>query len=50
LGDIAASSAASASFSINFAGCSSIARFTLNVPWSSAVYDTGTLVSANQFQ
>ena len=50
LGDIAASSSASAAFTINFTGCSPIARFTLSMPWSSAVYDTGTLVSANQFQ
>ena len=50
LGDIAASSAASASFLIDFAGCPSTARFTLNVPWSSAVYDSGALVSGNQFQ
>ena len=50
LGDISASSSVSAAFSINFAGCPSTARFTLNMPWNSAVYDTGTLVSANQFQ
>jgi endo-1,4-beta-xylanase len=50
LGDIAAGGSANASFTIDFTGCSSIARFTLNMPWSSAVYNTGTLVSGNQFQ
>jgi endo-1,4-beta-xylanase len=50
LGDIAANSSANAVFSINFTGCANTARFTLHLPWSSAVYDTGTLVSANQFQ
>ncbi len=50
LGDIAAESSANASFTINFTGCSSISRFTLTMPWSSAVYHVGTLVSGNQFQ
>jgi endo-1,4-beta-xylanase len=50
LGDIAAGNTANASFTIDFTGCSSISRFTLNMPWSSAVYNVGTLVSANQFQ
>jgi endo-1,4-beta-xylanase len=50
LGDIAANSTATATFTINFTGCSATARFTLNMPWSSAVYNTGTLVSGNQFQ
>ncbi|MGA3201893.1 MAG: endo-1,4-beta-xylanase [Bryobacteraceae bacterium] len=50
LGDIAAGNSANASFTIDFAGCSGISRFTLNMPWSSAVYNVGTLVSGNQFQ
>lgn len=50
LGDIAASGSANASFTIDFTGCAALARFTLNMPWSSAVYNTGTLVSGNQFR
>jgi len=50
LGDIAGNSSISASFIINFTGCSNTARFTLNLPWSSAVYNSGTVVSGNQFQ
>jgi endo-1,4-beta-xylanase len=50
LGDIPASSSANAVFTINFTGCPATARFTVNMPWSSAVYNTGTLVTANQFQ
>ncbi len=34
LGDIAAGKSASASFTIDFTGCPSLARFTLNMPWS----------------
>jgi endo-1,4-beta-xylanase len=50
LGDIAAGSTANASFTIDFTGCPATARFTLSMPWNSAVYNTGTLVSGNQFQ
>lgn len=50
LGDITASDSASAAFTINFTGCANLARFTLKVPWSSAVYDTGTLTLGNQFR
>lgn len=50
LGDIPASGSASAAITINFTGCSSTARFTMNAPWSSAVYDTGTYTSGNQFR
>jgi endo-1,4-beta-xylanase len=50
LGDIASGNAASAAFTINFTGCANLARFTLKVPWSSAVYDTGTLTLGNQFR
>ncbi|HLK18830.1 MAG TPA: endo-1,4-beta-xylanase [Bryobacteraceae bacterium] len=50
LGDIPGSGMASASFTIDFTGCSATARFTLTAPWNSAVYHTGTLVSGSQFQ
>jgi hypothetical protein len=50
LGDIASGNAASAAFTINFTGCANLARFTLKVPWSSAVYDTGTFTLGNQFR
>ena len=51
LGDIKAGSTASTTLTINFTGCPSLARFTINMPWSSANgADTGTLVSGNQFQ
>ena len=45
LGDIAVSGSASASFTINFAGCSNQAVFKLIVPWSSATYETGTFTA-----
>lgn len=44
LGDLATSGTANAQFTINFSGCAANAAFVLNMPWSSAVYDTGTLV------
>jgi endo-1,4-beta-xylanase len=44
LGDIPAASSASATFTIDFARCSRDATFDLAVPWSSARYETGTLV------
>jgi endo-1,4-beta-xylanase len=48
LGDIAASDSASASFTINFNRCSSSARFTLRMPWTSATYERGTFVLQQQ--
>jgi len=42
LGDIPNSGTASASFTVNFTGCDSLALFTLSAPWSSATYHTGT--------
>ena len=45
LGDLAVGGAASATFTVSFAGCSDFADFELNVPWTSATYDTGTFVS-----
>ena len=50
LGDIPASGSASASFTINFTGCVTLARFTMSAPWSSATYDTGTYVLGNQYR
>jgi endo-1,4-beta-xylanase len=44
LGDLAVSGTASAAFTVNFAGCGDHADFVLSVPWSSATYETGTLV------
>jgi endo-1,4-beta-xylanase len=43
LGDIPTSGAASTTIEVSFAGCDSDALFTLNVPWSSSTYHTGTL-------
>jgi endo-1,4-beta-xylanase len=42
LGDLAVSGTASATFTISFAGCDDDARFRIEAPWSSAVYETGT--------
>jgi endo-1,4-beta-xylanase len=50
LGDIPAGGSAGASFTINFTGCATLARFTMSAPWSSATYDTGTYVLGNQFR
>lgn len=46
LGDIPTSGTASASFTVSIAGCNSSSQFSLSVPWSSATYDTGILVTA----
>jgi endo-1,4-beta-xylanase len=43
LGDIAASSSASTTVTINFASCDSNVRFRVKAPWSSATYETGVL-------
>jgi endo-1,4-beta-xylanase len=50
LGDIAPGNSASAAFTINFTGCSALARFIMNVPWASARCDTGTFTLGSQFQ
>jgi endo-1,4-beta-xylanase len=50
LGDISMSSSAPAPFTIDFTGCSALARFTLTVPWTSSVYHTGSFVQGNQFR
>ena len=50
LGDIPTSGAASASFTISIVGCNPNAQFTIKVPWSSAVYDTGTFTTTMNFR
>lgn len=51
LGDVPANGSASASFTIDFTGCPTLARFTLTMPWNAAngAY-SNTLVSGNQFR
>ena len=49
LGDIATGASASAAFTVSIVGCNPNAEFVLKVPWSSAVYDTGTLVKETTF-
>jgi endo-1,4-beta-xylanase len=46
LGDIPANGTASASFTINFTGCGTQAKFTLSAPWTSATYENGTFVAS----
>ena len=43
LGDIAASSSASLTVTLNFASCDANVRFRVKAPWSSATYETGVL-------
>jgi len=50
LGDIATSSNASASFTVNATGCSPISEFVLTAPWSSSVYHTGTFIAPMSFR
>jgi endo-1,4-beta-xylanase len=45
LGDVGATSTASASFTIHFDHCSPEAKFELLAPWSSATYQTGVLTT-----
>jgi endo-1,4-beta-xylanase len=45
LGDIATGASATASFKVDFSSCGPVARFIVEVPWSSATYDTGKLVN-----
>ena len=49
LGDLAVGASASASFTVSIVGCNPLSQFTLSVPWSSAVYDTGTFVANINF-
>lgn len=50
LGDIPTSGTASASFVVSIVGCNPNSQFTLSVPWSSAVYDTGTFTTTLDFK
>ncbi|HMG84304.1 MAG TPA: endo-1,4-beta-xylanase [Terracidiphilus sp.] len=50
LGDLAVGASASASFTLSIVGCNPNAQFTLSVPWSSAVYDTGTFMTNLNFR
>jgi endo-1,4-beta-xylanase len=50
LGDIPTSGTASASFVVSIVGCNPHSQFTLSVPWSSAVYDTGTFTTTLDFK
>jgi endo-1,4-beta-xylanase len=50
LGDLAVGASASASFAVSIVGCNPLTKFTLSVPWSSAVYDTGTFVTSLNFK
>jgi endo-1,4-beta-xylanase len=50
LGDIPTSGTASAAFVVSIVGCNPHSEFTLSVPWSSAVYDTGTFTTTLDFK
>jgi endo-1,4-beta-xylanase len=50
LGDIPTGGKASAAFTVSLIGCNPNARFSVSVPWSSAVYDTGTLTQTMDFK
>jgi endo-1,4-beta-xylanase len=50
VGNVPANGSASVAFSINFSGCSNTAEFILSMPWSSAVYEIGALVTPPQSQ
>lgn len=49
LGDIATGGTASAQITVSIVGCNPNAEFTVSVPWSSAVYDTGTATQTMNF-
>jgi endo-1,4-beta-xylanase len=49
LGDVPANGTTTAQFTVNFSGCRGNARFTLSMPWSSAVYNTGTFTFDGDF-
>ena len=50
LGDIATSGTASAALSVSIVGCNPNSLFLLSVPWSSAVYHTGTFETILDFR
>jgi endo-1,4-beta-xylanase len=49
LGDVPANGTASVSFTVDFSGCRGRSQFTLTMPWSSAVYNTGTFTYQGQY-
>jgi endo-1,4-beta-xylanase len=49
LGDVPTSGTVSATFSVSFGGCHRDSVFLLSVPWSSAVYHTGTFETILNF-
>jgi endo-1,4-beta-xylanase len=49
LGDVPANGKASVSFTVDFSGCRGRSQFTLTMPWSSAVYNTGTFTYQGQY-
>jgi len=50
LGDIPVSGSASATFTVDFSGCHSLALFALSAPWTSATYHTGTFVTLREYR
>jgi endo-1,4-beta-xylanase len=50
LGDIATNGSANAAFSVSIDGCHPDSVFVLSVPWSSAVYHTGTFETIVDFR
>jgi endo-1,4-beta-xylanase len=49
LGDIPTNGTASAAFTVRIVGCNPNSQFTLSVPWSSAMFDTGAFVTTLNF-
>jgi len=49
VGDVPANGTVSVSFTVDFTGCRGRSDFTLTMPWSSAVYDTGTFTYQGQY-
>jgi endo-1,4-beta-xylanase len=49
LGDIPAGGTASTTFTVSTVGCSPVDVFAVSVPWSSAVYNTGTALQVVNF-
>jgi endo-1,4-beta-xylanase len=49
LGDVPANGTATAQITVDFSGCRGRSDFTVTMPWSSAVYNTGTLTYQGQY-
>ncbi len=49
LGDVPADGTATAQVTVDFSGCRGRSDFTVTMPWSSAVYNTGTLTYTGQY-